>query len=115
MLFRPFFDFTFEEDLIKKTLEKTIHTDYARISTLLVLGQSFSKANDLDKMESAFNIIRRDQYDLSPVTISNFYRSVGEVYLELTNKEKALEWFKSGLTINPKLGVKKLIDKLENK
>ena len=90
-----FFDFTFEEDLIKKTLEKAIHTDFARISTLLNLGQSFCKANEIDKMESTFNIIRKDQYDLSPVTISNFYRSVGDIYLELTNKEKALEWFKT--------------------
>jgi tetratricopeptide (TPR) repeat protein len=108
-----YFDLAFEEELIKKTLEKAIHTDYARISTLLILGQSFCKANEIDKMESTFNIIRKDQYDLSPVTISNFYRSIADTYLELTDKEKALDWFKAGLTINPKLGVKKLIEKLE--
>jgi hypothetical protein len=110
-----FYDFKFEEDLIKDTLQKSTHSDFARINTLFDLGHAFYKANDVIKMESVFNLIQTEKHDLSPSTVANFYRSIGEIYIELAQTDKALDWLRAGLTLNPKLGVKKLIDKLEKK
>jgi tetratricopeptide (TPR) repeat protein len=66
-------------------------------------------------MENTFNKIRKRNYELSPSTVADYYRKIGEIYFELKQNEKSLDWLKAGLILNPKLGVKKLIDKLEKK
>jgi hypothetical protein len=109
-----FYDFQFEENLINETLSKNNHADFARLNSLFDLGFSFYKSKDLIKMENYFNVIRKEEYDLSPVTVSNYFRSIGEIYIELIDNNKALEWFRAGLILNPKLGVKKQINQLEN-
>lgn len=110
-----FFDFQFEEQLIDETLQKSDLFNYARIDTLFAFGHAYYKANNLNKMESTFDRIRSEKYDLGASTIANYYRSIGEIYSELKQNEKALDWLKAGLTLNPKLGVKKLVDRLEKK
>ena len=110
-----FYDFKFEEDLINKVLEKSELYNFARVSTLFILGESFYKANQIESMENTFNKIRKGNYELSPSTVADYYRKIGEIYFELKQNEKSLDWLKAGLILNPKLGVKKLIDKLEKK
>jgi tetratricopeptide (TPR) repeat protein len=108
-----FYDFKFEEDLINKTLKKSDLFNFARISTLFGLGTSFYKANQIENMEKTFNKIRHENYQLSSSTVADYYRKIGEIYIELKQNGKALDWLKDGLTLKPKLGVKKLIDRLE--
>lgn len=110
-----FYDFKFEEELVNKTLQKSDLFNFARVSTLFILGTAFYKANQIESMENVFNKIRKENYELSPSTVADYYRNIGEIYFELKQNEKSLDWLKAGLTLNPKLGVKKLIDKLEKK
>ena len=110
-----FYDFKFEEKLVNKILVKSDLFNFARVSTLFILGASFYKANQIASMENTFNKIRKENYELSPSTVADYYRNIGEIYFELKQNEKSLDWLKAGLTLNPKLGVKKLIDKLEKK
>lgn len=108
-----FFDYRFEENLIKDTLENSTLYNYARMDTLYALGQAYRKANKLDEMKNCFDKIRQDNYDLAQSTTAKFYRAIGEIYIELNEIELALDWLKSGLAMDSKLGVKKLIDQLE--
>jgi tetratricopeptide (TPR) repeat protein len=108
-----FFDFQFEENHINYILQDCDVFNYVRIETLFTLGQAYQKAGLYAKMNNTFDKIRSEVYDLQPSTISKFYRSIGEIYVELKQKEQALDWLKAGLSINPKLGVKKLISSLE--
>lgn len=106
-------DFKFEEELINKTLEKSDLFNFARLSALFSLGAVFHKANQIESMENVFNKIRKENYELSSSTVADYYRNIGEIYIDLKQNDKALDWLKAGLTLNPKLGVKKLIDRLE--
>jgi hypothetical protein len=106
------YDFRFEEELALKAF-KSDYRNYARIETLFVLGEAFFKANELKKTRLYFDIIYKDKYNLSDVTISNFHRRIGDIYLYNHEKKEALKWYKSGFELNSKLGVKKLIANLE--
>ncbi len=110
-----FFDFGFEASLIDETLRKNDLFNYARIDTLFTLGSAYYKASDMNKMEDVFDRIRSEQYELGASIVANYYRSIGEIYANLDENEKALGWLKAGLALNPKLGVKKLVDRLEDK
>lgn len=107
-----FFNFKFEEELVNNTLEESHLYNFARVNTLFNLGNSFHKACQIENMENIFNKIRTENYELSSSTVAGYYRKIGEIYIELKQSDKALDWLKAGLTLNPKLGVKKLIDKL---
>lgn len=104
--------FKFEEELALNAF-KADYRNYARIETLFILGEAFLKANELEKSSLYFNIIYKDKYDLSEVTVSSFHRKIGNIYLDIQEEKKALKWYKSGLQLNSKLGVKKLIESLE--
>jgi hypothetical protein len=106
-------DFKFEKELIYKTLEENELFNFARIDTLFCLGAAYYKANQIESMEIVFNRIHEEKYELSLLTIADYYRSIGEIYIDLKQIDKALYWLKSGVNINPKLGVKKIIDQLE--
>lgn len=108
-----YFDFQYEENLITQTLEKSDLFNFARIDTLFNLGQAYLKADNLKMMDNAFERIKSVSFHLAESTISNYYRSIGEIYIKLNDNNKALDWLKSGLKINPKLGVKKLVDQIE--
>jgi tetratricopeptide (TPR) repeat protein len=110
-----FFNFKFEEELVNNTLEKSNLYNFARVNTLFNLGNSFYKACQIENMENIFNKIRMENYELSSSTVAGYYRNIGEIYMKLKQNDKALDWLKAGLTLNPKLGVKKLIDKLDKK
>jgi len=107
-----FFDFDFEETLAKKVF-KSDHRNYARIETLFMLGEAFLIAKVVTKADYYFEIIFNDTYDLSGDTVSKFFRQIGDTYLERGNKSAALNWYKKGLQLNPKLGIKKQVTNLE--
>jgi hypothetical protein len=107
-----YYEFLFEETLALNTLQSD-NRNYARLEILFILGDAFLKANDFAKMNYYFGIISSDKYDLSGVTISNFHRLIGDIYLRNDNKNEALKWYRSGLQLNSKLGVKKLVKTLE--
>lgn len=106
------YDFKFEEELALNAFGSD-YRNYARIETLFTLGEAFLKANELEKTSLYFEMIYNDKYDLSEVTVSNFHRRIGNIYLDIHEKKKALKWYKSGQQLNSKLGVKKLIANLE--
>jgi len=104
--------FKFEEELAHNHF-KSDFRNYTRIETLFSFGEAFLKANEIKKMTLYFDTIYHDNYDLSEVTVSNFHRRIGDIYLDILDKMEALKWYKSGLQLNSKLGVKKLIANLE--
>ena len=106
------YDFEFEEDLLDKTLNSDLY-NYARIDTLFYFGYSNNKIKNYSKRDFYFNLIRNNKFDLASSTISSFYKIIGEIYLQENDKLKALDWFKAGLLIDPKLSVKKIIQKME--
>jgi hypothetical protein len=61
----------------------------------------FKKMSEMVKLENAEYIAKR-------------FRTIGELYLSIDNKINALKWFKIGLKMNEKIGVKKIVDKLQN-
>jgi tetratricopeptide (TPR) repeat protein len=108
-----YFDFQFEEELLNDTLSNSETFNFARIETLVAFGKAYLAAHNFAKMDEVFNIILTEKYDLAESTIANFYREIGETYLKLERSDQALKWLKSGLNLNPKLGVKKLIERIE--
>ena len=107
-----FFDFDFEEILAKKAFKDDFR-NYARIETSFMLGEAFLIANNTSKANYYFDIIFNDTYDLSGDTVSKFFRQIGDIYLECDYKTQALKWYKKGLQLNSKLGVKKQVANLE--
>ena len=61
----------------------------------------------LDRLNAARADPKRSDYQISLA-----YRRLGDCYLQLALKEKALSAYKVGVTLNPKLGVKRLISNL---
>ena len=108
-----YFDVLFEEKLYNEFITVSDLNNYAKLNSIFSLGIAFAKGSELKKAENYFNLIEKTNFDLQPATVSEFYRNVGEYYIEINENEKALKWLKSGLEINPKLGVKKTITKLE--
>jgi len=106
-------DFEFEEKLIFETLENSSKFNQVRIQAWFELGNAYMSVQDYSKMDSVLEKIRSEDYHLSPASIANFYRQIGEIYVKLGKDKMALSWFKDGLKIHPKLGVKKLISEIE--
>jgi hypothetical protein len=106
-------EFDFEEKLFNEYIINSDINNYAKINTFYCLGSAYFKNSNLIKGEYFFNLIEKIQFDLQPSTVSNYYRNIGEDYSEIGENIKALKWLKAGLILNPKLGVKKLISKLE--
>jgi hypothetical protein len=106
------YNFEFEEEITCKHFKSDLR-NYTRIETLFAFGDAFFKAKKIKKMTIYFDIIYNDNYDLSDITISNFYRRIGDIYLAIHDRKVALKWYKSGLRLNSKLGVKKIIANLE--
>lgn len=107
-------DFQHEEFLFESIISIDL-AGYAKANLIFKMGETFSRLGLWEKTDSYFDLFRKTDFNLSPVTISDFYRAIAEVYLEACKKETSLIWFKDGLRINPKLAVKKMIKKLETK
>lgn len=106
-------DFSFEENLFSSYVLKSDLNNFAKLNSIFLLGFAFFKANDIIKAEQYFELLEKGLFDLQPSTVSDFYRNIGELYIESDDKTKALKWLNAGLTLNPKLGVKKLVAKLK--
>lgn len=44
---------------------------------------------------------------ISNEALSQFYREIGECFFKFKNYDNSLYWFKNGIELNSKLGVKK--------
>ncbi len=106
-------DFSFEENLYNSYIDNSELNNFAKLNSTFSLGFAFFKANNIPKAELYFDKIEKGPFDLQPMTIAGFYRNIGELYADNSDKTKALKWLKAGQTLNPKLGVKKLITKIE--
>ncbi len=89
--------------------------NYSKAESLIDDGISIYELGDTIIAEKIFDLVATIKTDLQPSTLSNFFRKIGDFYISKENKELALKWYKSGLSINPALGVKRLISQLENK
>ena len=105
-------DIIFEEDLINKNLRPD-NMDYTRIDSLFSLGHSFCLIGDFQKMGIYFQMIENDKYDLSPNTVADFIRLIGEDYNEIGDFKNAYHYLTLGLKLNPNIRVKKLLAKIE--
>lgn len=88
--------------------------NYSKAESLIDDGISIYELGDTIIAEKIFDLVATIKTDLQPSTLSNFFRKIGDFYISKENKELALKWFKHGLSINPALGVKRLITQLEN-
>lgn len=104
-----------DEELLFRSIMVIEFFRYAKASIIFNMGQTFSTIGDWEKADSYFDLFRNTSFELSPVTVANFYKEIGEIYLEADKKEASLIWFKDGLRIDPKLAVKKNVKKLESK
>jgi hypothetical protein len=66
-----------------------------------------------EKRDYYFKLLRQTRFDISPVTVSNFYRLIADVYLKSGNGKYAIAWLRNGIALNPKLPVKKIMKQLE--
>ncbi len=89
--------------------------NYSKAESLIDDGISIYELGDTIIAEKIFDLVANIKTDLQTSTLSNFFRKIGDFYISKENKELALKWFKQGLSINPALGVKRLITQLENK
>ena len=103
-----------EEKLILESLSDS-HKDFARINIFLQLGKSFMELKNFDKMSHYYDSIFSDSFDLSQNTVADFIRVAGEDFYQLGKLTEALKYFKKGLELNPKLGVKKIVSEIEKK
>ncbi len=107
-------DIADEEKLILDSLSDS-HKDFARINIFLQLGKSFMQQKNFDKMSHYYDSILSDSFDLSQNTVADFMRVAGDDFYQLGKLTEALKYFKKGLELNPKLGVKKVVAEIEKK
>jgi tetratricopeptide (TPR) repeat protein len=106
-------DFLFEENLYNANIVNSDLNNFAKLASTYTLGHAFLMTNYIEKADHFFDRLEKFPFDLAPSTIAEYYRKIGELYLENGDTKKALKWLNAGLTLNPKLGVKKIITKLE--
>lgn len=107
-------NYDFEEQLFQEVKSVDL-AGYARLSLTYQLGELFAQIGLSEKRDYYFGQLRTTEFDISPNTVSEYYREVAEIYLETEENESALNWLKAGIALNPKLSVKKLIKELESK
>ena len=103
-----------EESLILNSLSDS-HKDFARINIFLQLGKSFMQQNNFEMMSNYYNRILSESFDLSLNTVADFIRNAAEDFYQFGKLGDALIFFKKGIELNPKLGVKKIVAEIEKK
>jgi tetratricopeptide (TPR) repeat protein len=96
-------------------LDKNDFRNYVTLETLFNIGILFYKNDEKVKGLETLNKIKTSIQDISPITISNFYRDIGKLLYSKGDYEIALQWLKNGLELNKKLSVKKLVKQIERK
>jgi len=119
-----FYDFTFEENLILAEVKKVQRAfsmqkkefvgNYILIDAFYHIGLIHFRSGNVNKASEYFDLIRKTKFQLSEYSKSEFYKKIGKLYFEEKMNKEALSWLKEGVKINPKLTVKKLIEKLSN-
>ncbi len=105
-------DFRDEEALFDSLMLIEL-TGYARLNLTFEMGQAFARLELWEKADYYFSLLRDTFFDISPATVSEFYKAIAQVYLDSNTKDIALSWLKAGILLNPKLAVKKVIKQLE--
>ncbi len=108
-------DFENDIETTLKIIRSDIHEDhsYLRISGYFNIGQIYFNLKNNNKAEEFFNLLKTEKSSLAPSTVAEFCKEIGILYQTINDKSKALDWFNYGLTLNPKLSVKKIIKSLE--
>jgi hypothetical protein len=109
-----YFNFEFEENLLETIVITSKLNNYTKLSAITCLGISNLIGKNIEKAKKHLDLIADVKFDLEAATVAKFYRDIGDQYLKINNKQNALYWYKSGLNLNPNLGVKKLITKIES-
>ena len=104
-------DYSFEENLLNKSLEKNIF-NFMMLETLYNFGKGFHKLKIFNKRDYYFSIICNNKFDLSQKTVSEFYKKIGIIYMD-SKQEVSKKWFESGLKMNNKLGVKRILSSIK--
>ncbi len=107
-----FHDFKLEESLLDEILKCDLY-NYAKIKTLFSFGYAFSLIDLSEKRDFFFNLLDNQTYELSPNTVTTFYKQISDIYLSISDNKAALEWLKKGLRVNPNFSVKRKIKQLE--
>lgn len=107
------YNFDTEELLLNQIIPCELN-GYAKLNLVFRFGEVFSLIGINRKRDLYFNLLRDLSYDLSPATITGFYKLIAEIYLSSNDPQTALSWYKNGLEINPKFAVKNIIKKLES-
>lgn len=119
-----FYDISFEENIILKEIKKDeristvtnseVHQNYILLDAYYHLGLAYFMSGNEDKSSKYFSLIKDTKWQLSEYSVGDFYKKIGELYLSNNDNKNALKWFELGIKINPKLSVKKHINKLKN-
>lgn len=74
-----------------------------------------NSASDIDQFNEAFSIIKKAlEKGVSEYTQSTVYRQLGEIYMKFNKNSEAIKHFEKALSLNPKIGLKKILAKLKN-
>lgn len=69
---------------------------------------------DITDYEEVLNLFNKSlNMNISELTKAKIYRSIGEIYYNLGDYKEALNNFEKALELNPKIGVKRLYEKLK--
>lgn len=116
---KPFYHFTFSGHLIDENVfldqknrmnELSAETAkyYSLLNELSTITRPFSDADYKKYMPELQAYSTNSEYMDSAL----IYRHMGELELDLLHKEQALEYFTKALSLNPNIGVKRIVSKL---
>ena len=110
-------DCQFELNLLEKNLGDKDGYDYVGLSTTVELSKLYLINNRISEAEMFLKMFINgtNNSHISNSTVGEFFKEIGESYLMLEDYQNTLKFFKMGVQINPKLGVKRKIIEIENK
>ncbi len=82
-------DFRDEEALFDSLMLIEI-TGYARLNLTFEMGQAFARLELWEKADYYFSLLRDTSFDISPATVSKFYKAIAQFYLDSNTKDIAL-------------------------
>ena len=59
---------------------------YAKVNLIFNMGKAFSKLGMWEKADFYFEILRNTSFEISPATVSSFYKAIAELYLDAGKK-----------------------------
>lgn len=116
---KPFYHFTFsgqllEENAFHEQVNKMDEIDEETKNYYALLDQISNADRPLSENDYNQFMQRLQSYSTNPDFSDSawLYRRMGELELEMSNKEKAFEYFTQALSLDPAIGVKRIAAKL---